>query len=257
VKGLIKSRKDLNFVQVSVAADYAERLRAADLRVTRPRIAVLYAVDTSPHSDTEMIIRAVHECLPDVSRQAVYDILNALTSAGLLRRVQPSGFVARYESRVGDNHHHMVCRSCGAIADVECAVGAAPCLTAPDTNGFHLDEAEVVYWGQCLDCFTPDASQAIGDRGPTSSLRHEIRFRNDTPPVPPCDALPAQSPTSAPEEWNSPSLPRTPLTTAQVGMGGPPADAVLISFDVTGAALTGYGRRNGDLLSLSGDGDAK
>src|SRR6516165_5303064 len=132
-------------------------VRTADLRVTRPRIAVLKAVQANPHSDTETIFEAVRDALPDVCRQTVYDVLHALTDVGMLRRVQPPGSVARYESRVGDNHHHSVCRSCGAIADVDCAVGAAPCLTAPHHNGFQLDETEVIYWGLCTDCFTPVA----------------------------------------------------------------------------------------------------
>jgi Fur family transcriptional regulator, stress-responsive regulator len=127
-------------------------LRDVSLRVTRPRVAVLTAVHTHPHSDTDSIIRAVRADLPDVSHQAVYDSLSTLTSAGLVRKIQPSGSVARYESRVGDNHHHVVCRSCGVIADVDCAVGDAPCLTASDDNGFSIDEAEVIYWGLCPDC---------------------------------------------------------------------------------------------------------
>lgn len=241
---------------VSLAADYAERLRSANLRVTRPRIAVLYAVHTGPHSDTEMIIRAVHDCLPDVSRQAVYDVLNALTSAGLLRRVQPSGFVARYESRVGDNHHHMVCRSCGAIADVDCAVGAAPCLTASDANGFQLDEAEVIYWGRCPDCSASDASHAIGDRGPTNPLRNETSTRRDTRPAPPRDSHPEQTPTGL-RPWIPPSFPNAPLTPAEVGTVGSPSDAVVISFDVAGAALTGYGRQNKDLRPAWGNEETK
>ncbi len=135
---------------------YPERLRAADLRVTRPRIAVLEAVHAHPHADTETIFSAVRSGLPEVSRQAVYDVLNALTAVGLVRRIQPSGSVARYESRVGDNHHHVVCRSCGVIADIDCAVGETPCLTPSDEtgqlDGYVLDEAEVIYWGQCSDC---------------------------------------------------------------------------------------------------------
>jgi Fur family transcriptional regulator, stress-responsive regulator len=132
----------------------------ADLRVTQPRVAVLEAVDANPHADTETIIAAVRTALPDVSRQAVYDVLNALTAASLVRRIQPLGLVARYESRVGDNHHHVVCRSCGIIADIDCAVGEAPCLTPSDDrnvlDGFVLDEAEVIYWGLCPDCSRAD-----------------------------------------------------------------------------------------------------
>jgi Fur family ferric uptake transcriptional regulator len=141
---------------VSSTADYAEQLRMANLRVTRPRVAVLQAVQTHPHADTETIFSAVRLGLPDVSRQAVYDVLSALTAVGLVRRIQPSGSVARYESRVGDNHHHVVCRCCGVIADVDCAVGEAPCLAPSDPgdalDGFLLDEAEIIYWGLCPDC---------------------------------------------------------------------------------------------------------
>ncbi|MGW1681011.1 Fur family transcriptional regulator [Saccharopolyspora sp. NPDC002376] len=134
-------------------------LREAALRVTRPRVAVLSAVHDHPHADTELIIGAVREALPKVSHQAVYDVLRALTDAGLLRRIQPMGSLARYEARVGDNHHHLACRSCGVIADVDCAVGSAPCLTASDTLGFSIDEAEVIYWGLCPTC-SPDSRAA-------------------------------------------------------------------------------------------------
>ena len=147
-----------------MSSGYAEQLRAADLRVTRPRLAVLEAVYANPHADTETILEAVRTGLPEVSRQAVYDVLHALTAAGLVRRIQPSGSVARYESRVGDNHHHVVCRSCGVIADVDCAVGETPCLTPSDgtgsLDGFVLDEAEVIYWGLCPDCSTRETSRS-------------------------------------------------------------------------------------------------
>lgn len=134
-------------------------LRGADLRVTRPRLAVLTAVHDHPHADTNSIIDAVREDVGDVSLQAVYDVLQALTDAGLVRRIQPLGSVARYESRVGDNHHHIVCRSCGAIADVDCAVGTAPCLTASDDHGYAIDEAEVIYWGLCPNCSAAPSSR--------------------------------------------------------------------------------------------------
>ena len=132
--------------------DHAAALRGVDLRVTRPRLAVLEAVGTHPHADTDTVFGLVRTDLPDVSRQAVYDVLAALTAAGLIRRIQPSGSVSRYEARVGDNHHHIVCRGCGAIADVDCAVDYTPCLTASDDNGFVIDEAEVIYWGHCPEC---------------------------------------------------------------------------------------------------------
>ncbi len=135
--------------------DASDLLREAGLRVTQPRLAVLGALDTHPHADTGAVIEAVREQAPDVSHQAVYDVLAALTVAGLVRRIQPSGHAARYERRIDDNHHHVVCRSCGAIADVDCAVGATPCLTASDGHGFTIDEAEVVYWGLCPECAAP------------------------------------------------------------------------------------------------------
>ncbi|MGB5150300.1 MAG: Fur family transcriptional regulator [Mycobacterium sp.] len=137
---------------MATTADLQQMLRTVSLRVTRPRVAVLGAVSRHPHADTDSVIRAVREELPDVSHQTVYDALNALTVAGLVRRIQPTGSVARYESRVGDNHHHVVCRSCGVIADVDCAFGEAPCLTASDDLGFTIEEAEVIYWGLCPDC---------------------------------------------------------------------------------------------------------
>ncbi|GAB3766860.1 Fur family ferric uptake transcriptional regulator [Nocardioides ginsengisegetis] len=134
--------------------DVERLLREAGLRVTRPRVAVLTAVHDHAHAPTDSIIGVVRQHLADVSHQAVYDVLRALTDAGLVRRIQPPGSVARYESRVGDNHHHVVCRACGAIADVDCAVGDTPCLTASDDHGFSIDEAEVVYRGLCPDCST-------------------------------------------------------------------------------------------------------
>ena len=135
-------------------AELERMLRGASLRVTRPRVAVLAAVHEHPHADTHSIIGLVREDLGEVSQQAVYDVLRALTGAGLVRRIHPPGSVARYESRVADNHHHAVCRSCGAIADVDCAAGSAPCLTAADDHGYRLDEAEVIYWGLCAACST-------------------------------------------------------------------------------------------------------
>ena len=129
----------------------SEQLRAAGLRVTRPRLAVLGALTERPHSDTAAVIDVVRARL-DVSHQAVYDVLNALTDAGLVRRIQPAGSLARYEIRRGDNHHHIVCRSCGSVADVPCAVGAAPCLDALEDHGYSIDEAEVIYWGLCPTC---------------------------------------------------------------------------------------------------------
>jgi Fur family ferric uptake transcriptional regulator len=137
---------------VSAATDFEQLLRESDLRVTRQRVAVLEAVYAHPHADTDSLISVVRADHGDVSHQAVYDVLRALTTAGLLRRIEPAGSVARYESRVADNHHHVVCRSCGSVEDVDCAIGDAPCLTASDDRGYAIDEAEVVYWGTCPAC---------------------------------------------------------------------------------------------------------
>ena len=133
-------------------ADLEGALRTAGLRVTRPRLAVLDAVREQPHLDTKALINAARVRLGAVSHQAVYDVLAALVDTGLVRRIQPEGSGARYEARVGDNHHHVVCRDCGAIADVDCATGAAPCLTPSADGGFVIDEAEVVVWGRCPSC---------------------------------------------------------------------------------------------------------
>ena len=138
-------------------------LRGASLRVTRPRVAVLAAVHEQPHADTNSIIGRVRADLGEVSQQAVYDVLRAFTAAGLVRCIHPPGSVARYESRVGDNHHHLVCRACGEITDVDCAVGTAPCLTAADHHGYELDEAEVIYWGLCPGCSAARPSQVTPD----------------------------------------------------------------------------------------------
>jgi Fur family transcriptional regulator, stress-responsive regulator len=150
---LIDSRESTRLQVVPTAAHLERMLREVGLRVTRPRTAVLSAVHDHPHADTDSIIGFVRQDHGDVSHQAVYDVLRALTAAGLVRRFQPTGSLARYEARVGDNHHHAVCRSCGAIVDVDCAVGDAPCLTASgDAGGYAIEEAEVIYWGRCPQC---------------------------------------------------------------------------------------------------------
>ncbi|MFH8447847.1 Fur family transcriptional regulator [Streptomyces fungicidicus] len=130
----------------------AEELRGAGLRATAARVALLDTVREGGHLGVEALASEVRRRIGHVSLQAVYDALNALTAAGLVRRIEPAGSPARYEGRVGDNHHHLVCRSCGAVADVDCAVGDAPCLTASESHGFTIDEAEVVYWGLCPAC---------------------------------------------------------------------------------------------------------
>jgi Fur family ferric uptake transcriptional regulator len=138
----------------------AEELRGVGLRVTAARVALLETVRVGDHLGVEAIAAGVRARVGHVSLQAVYDALNALTAAGLIRRIEPSGSAARFEGRVGDNHHHVVCRTCGAVADVDCAVGEAPCLTASDDQGFSVDEAEVIYWGLCPECSTARSSWA-------------------------------------------------------------------------------------------------
>ena len=130
----------------------AEELRGAGLRVTAARVALLETVREGDHLGVEAIASGVRDRVGHISLQAVYEALHALTTAGLVRRIEPPGSPARFEGRVGDNHHHLVCRSCGAVFDVDCAVGHAPCLTASDDRGFAIDEAEVIYWGLCPDC---------------------------------------------------------------------------------------------------------
>ena len=129
-----------------------QQLRDAGLRVTGPRLAVLSEVRDHPHADVETLTAEVRSRLGSVSTQAVYDVLRALTDAGLVRRIEPAGSPARCEARVGDNHHHVVCRTCGLVADIDCATGSAPCLNASNANGFAIDQAEVTYWGTCPTC---------------------------------------------------------------------------------------------------------
>jgi Fur family ferric uptake transcriptional regulator len=136
----------------------AEELRSVGLRVTAARVALLETVRDGDHLGVEAIASGVRDRVGHVSLQAVYEALHALTAAGLLRRIEPAGSPARFEGRVGDNHHHAVCRSCGVVADVDCAVGDVPCLTASNDQGFLIDEAEVIYWGLCPDCSTETGS---------------------------------------------------------------------------------------------------
>jgi len=138
----------------------AEELRGAGLRVTAVRVALLEAVRHGDHLGVEALAAGVRERVGHVSLQAVYEALNALAATGLVRRIEPAGSPARFEGRIGDNHHHVICRTCGAVADVDCAVGDAPCLTASNDHGFEIDEAEVIYWGLCPDCSTARSSWA-------------------------------------------------------------------------------------------------
>ncbi len=148
----------------------AEHLRLHGLQVTAQRMALLRAVDARPHGTADDFIEIVRREIGTVSRQAVYDGLALLVEKGVLRRIQPAGSPARYEERVGDNHHHLVCRDCGLIVDVDCAVGTRPCLTAAEDAGFEIDEAEVVYWGRCPNCRT--TSTGAADHDPATAAHH-------------------------------------------------------------------------------------
>jgi Fur family transcriptional regulator, stress-responsive regulator len=143
---------------VEIPADGSALLRSHGLQVTAQRLAVLRAVSERPHSTADDIDKAVRSELGTISRQAVYDALAALTDKSLLRRIQPAGSSARYEDRVGDNHHHLICRTCNRMVDVDCAVGETPCLTAADDAGYEIDEAEVVYWGRCPQCMSKQST---------------------------------------------------------------------------------------------------
>jgi Fur family ferric uptake transcriptional regulator len=164
---------------VTTLPDTAALLRDAGLRVTRPRLAVLQALQQAPHSDVPRLLPLVRGEIGTVSVQAVYDVLHALAGAGLVRRVEPAGSSALFELRVGDNHHHIVCRVCGAAADVDCAVGSAPCLDPSQTHGFLVDEAEVTFWGVCPTCRSEggttvrERSALSGDRPTSASATSE------------------------------------------------------------------------------------
>ena len=150
--------------------DWEARLREHGLQVTAQRLAVLRAASSSAHATADDIVGAVRTQLGAVSRQAVYDALSVFTDKGLVRRIQPAGSPARYEDRVGDNHHHLICRSCDRMADVDCAVGYTPCLTAADASGYEIDEAEVIYWGRCPDCLAADRNRTSTEPASTTTL---------------------------------------------------------------------------------------
>jgi Fur family transcriptional regulator, stress-responsive regulator len=159
----------------SVATDPAELLRQHGLQVTAQRLAVMRAVSRRPHIMADAVAEAVRAEIGAISMQAVYDALGALVTARLIRRIQPAGSPARFEDRVGDNHHHLVCRVCGRVVDVDCAVGDAPCLAASDDNGYEIDEAEVAYWGRCPDCVAQSGarSRGLSARGPAKAGLHK------------------------------------------------------------------------------------
>ena len=155
-----------------MATDPVDLLRQRGIQVTAQRLAVLRAVGGQPHITADGVAEIVRAQIGAISLQSVYDALAVLVAEGLLRRIQPNGSPARFEDRVGDNHHHLICRSCGRLVDVDCAVGSAPCLTAVDDMGYEIDEAEVAYWGRCPDCL---AGNAAPSRDPPPRRRRSQR----------------------------------------------------------------------------------
>lgn len=160
-----------------MAAEVADLLRRRGIQVTAQRIAVLRAVAAHPHGTADTLAEVVRADIGAISRQSVYDALDLLVAEGLVRRIQPVGSPARFETRVGDNHHHLICRNCGRVVDVDCAVGSAPCLTAIDDNGYEIDEAEVAYWGRCPDCL----AQARASSPPAPAPRRRRGSRKAAP----------------------------------------------------------------------------
>ena len=168
-----------------MVADPAELLRQHGLQVTAQRLAVLRAVSGQPHTTADGVVEAVRTEIGAISLQSVYDALGVLVAEGLIRRIQPAGSAARFEDRVGDNHHHLICRVCGRLVDVDCAIGSAPCLTAGDDRGYEIDEAEVAYWGRCPDCLAESRAQSLPD--PPTRRRQPKIARPEGPANPSSD----------------------------------------------------------------------
>jgi Fur family transcriptional regulator, stress-responsive regulator len=161
-----------------MAMDSAGLLRGRGIQVTAQRLAVLRAVSSQPHITADAVAEIVRTEIGAISLQSVYDALSLLVDEGLIRRIQPAGSAARFEDRVGDNHHHLICRACGRVVDVACAVGAAPCLTAVDDGGYEIDEAEVAYWGRCPDCVAQSRATASQGDAPTGPAPRRSQRRN-------------------------------------------------------------------------------
>jgi Fur family ferric uptake transcriptional regulator len=164
-----------------MSTDSAALLRERGIQVTAQRLAVLRAVAAQPHATADAVAGMVRTEIGAISLQSVYDALALLVDKGLIRRIQPAGSAARFEDRVGDNHHHLICRTCGRVVDVDCAAGRAPCLEAADERGYEIDEAEVAYWGRCPDCLERSRAESRAGRA-TAGRRRRARV---TPPAPP------------------------------------------------------------------------
>jgi len=167
IQYLTESR--IRAIIADVTDDVDQLLREHGLQVTAQRLAILRSVSSHPHATADEIAEDVRSVIGSISRQAVYDTLGVLSDKNLIRRIQPAGSAARYEDRVGDNHHHLICRGCGTMFDIDCAIGDVPCLTAADDHGFDIDEAEVIYWGRCPTC--RGAAGASGSRGRNTRTR--------------------------------------------------------------------------------------
>jgi Fe2+ or Zn2+ uptake regulation protein len=172
---------------VVVAIDPADLLRQRGIQVTAQRLAVLRAVAGRPHITADEAAEVVRAEIGAISLQSVYDALGVLVAEGLIRRIQPAGSPARFEDRVGDNHHHLICRVCGRLVDIDCAIGSAPCLTALNDRGYQIDEAEVAYWGRCPDCLAQDRTPSRSDP-PNRQRRTQARIaRREGPAIPSTD----------------------------------------------------------------------
>jgi Fe2+ or Zn2+ uptake regulation protein len=170
-----------------VASDPATLLRQRGIQVTAQRLAVLRAVSSQPHITADGVTDAVRAEIGAISLQSVYDALGLLVAEGLLRRIQPAGSPARFEDRVGDNHHHLICRICGRLVDVDCATGSAPCLTALDHRGYEIDEAEVAYWGRCPDCLTKSPARPGSEPATRRHRSHRRTAASERPTIPSTD----------------------------------------------------------------------
>lgn len=172
------TRSEIGIGSVSMSDSVEKLLRQHGLQVTAQRLAVMRAVSTRPHATADMLIDDVRAVIGSISRQAVYDTLGILVEKHLIRRIQPSGSAARYEDRVGDNHHHLICRGCSTMFDIDCAVGEVPCLTAEEDHGFEIDEAEVIYWGRCPSCrkvpAAADAEKKVPRSGPSGISKRDV-----------------------------------------------------------------------------------
>ena len=167
-----------------MTTDPGELLRQRGIQVTAQRLAVLRAVTAQPHIAADGVAEAVRAEIGAISLQSVYDALSVLVAEGLIRRIQPAGSPARFEDRVGDNHHHLICRICGRLVDIDCAVGAAPCLTAADDMGYEIDEAEIAYWGRCPDCLAEARASSGSDPPPRPRRSPRTVARDATRPLP-------------------------------------------------------------------------